>query len=557
MVLSSSYSVYAGDRPRRGVRVRRRRACGHAGAIVLAGMAAAASSTAAAQPPAARPLVGSFSAGSLALAFDSTAGWRVALNGTLAVEGVYELRRDTIVLRDRGGPRACSPDAVGTYTWARPGRTLNLVAVADSCQGRRGALAREWTTAAAMTGGVQALVGLTVIDGTGVPPRASTTLVVENGRIRDVFPDGSKPIPADADRVDLAGRWAIPGLIDAHVHLATDPSAEDARAIVLLRLRNALRGGVTTVRDMGGDARVLAGLARDANLGEIESPSLVYSAIFAGPDFFRDPRIVASSKGVTPGAAPWGRAVRDDTDVPRAVAEAKGAGARALKLYADLPARRVRPLVEEAHRQGLLVWSHAALFPARPSEIVDAGVDVLSHASLLVWEPVAQLPPYTARARGDFDNVSPTSDAIDRLLRKMASRGTILEPTLFVVSPQGRPSKSGEWAARVTARARALGVRIAAGTDGLIENGENARPNLHEELALLVQHAGLTPLEAISAATSIAATALGVQNDRGVLAPGKAADLVILSRDPTADIRNTRSIVWVMKAGKRYGGATP
>lgn len=529
-----------------GVRARR------LAAVLVAGMVPFPS--AAAQVTAARSLVGSFSASPLALAFDSAGGWRVTLNGTLGVEGSYELRRDTIRLRDRGGPRACPPAAVGTYTWARSGGTLNLIAVADACQGRRGALAREWT---ASSGGVQALVGLTLIDGTGAPARAATTLVLENGRIRDVFPDGSKPLPADADRIDLAGRWAIPGLIDAHVHLATDPSNEDSRATMLLRLRNALRGGVTTVRDMGGDARVLAGLARDANLGEIESPSLVYSAIFAGPEFFRDPRIVASSRGATPGTVPWGRAVRDDTDVPRAVAEAKGAGARALKLYADLPARALAPLVAEAHRQGLLVWSHAALFPARPSDIVDAGVDVVSHASLLVWEPTTELPPYTARARGDFDGVSPTSDAIDRLLRRMASRGTILEPTLFVVSPQGQPSKSGEWAARVTARARALGVRIAAGTDGLIANGENARPNLHEELALLVRHAGLTPLEAISAATSVAAIALGVQSDRGVLAPGKAADLVILSRDPTADIRNTRSIEWVMKAGKRYGGPTP
>jgi hypothetical protein len=134
---------------------------------------------------------------------------------------------------------------------------------------------------------------------------------------------------------------------------------------------------------------------------------------------------------------------------------------------------------------------------------------------------------------------------------------SILEPTLFVVSPGGQPSKAGEWAVRVTARARALGVRIAAGTDGLIPDGETARPNLHEELVLLVRHAGLTSLEAISAATSVAAAALGVQDDRGVLAPGKAADLVVLSRDPLADIRNTRSIEWVMKAGKRYGGATP
>jgi len=530
----------------RGVRARRLAALT---ALTLSPFPAAA-----AQLAPQRSLVGSYSAGALAVAFDSSGAWRVTLNGTLGVEGGFEVRRDTIVLRDRGGPRACTPDIVGTYTWARNGGTLNLTAVADACQGRRGALARAWTATA---GSIQAFVGGTVIDGTGAPPRPGTTLVVENGRIRDMFRDGSKPLPADANRVDLGGRWVIPGLIDAHVHLATDPSNEDNRATVLRRLRNALRGGVTTVRDMGGDARVLAGLARDANLGEIESPSLVYSAIFAGPDFFRDPRIVASSRGVTPGAAAWGRAVRDDTDVPRAVAEAKGAGVRALKLYADLPASRLRPLVEEAHRQGLLVWSHAALFPARPSDIVDAGIDVVSHASLLAWEPVAQLPPYTARARADFDNVSPTNDAIDRLLRTMASRGTILEPTLLVVSPQGQPSKAGAWAARVTTRARALGVRIAAGTDGLIEDAETARPNLPEELALLVRYAGLTPLEAISAATSVAASALGVQDDRGVLAPGKAADLVVVSRDPTADIRNVRSVEWVMKAGKRYGGTTP
>lgn len=404
----------------------------------------------------------------------------------------------------------------------------------------------------------QALFGATVIDGTGAPARGSMTLLIENGRVRDVFPDGSKPIPDGVSRIDLSGKWVIPGLIDAHVHLETDPSGEDNRTTVLRRLRNALHGGVTTVRDMGGDARVLAGLARDANLGEIESPSLVYSAIFAGPDFFRDPRIVASSKGVTPGEAAWGRAVRADTDIPRVVAEAKGAGVRALKLYADLPASRVKPLVDEAHRQGLLVWSHATLFPARPSEIVDAGVDVLSHASLLVWEPVRQLPSYTARARGDFDAISPADPAIDGLLRAMARRGTILEPTLFVVSrgARGQPSQSGEWAARVTARARTFGVRIAAGTDGLIEDSEKARPNLHEELALLV-NAGLTPLEAVSAATSVAASALGVQDDRGVIAPGKAADLVVLTRDPLADIRNTRSIAWVMKAGKRYEGPTP
>ena len=158
-------------------------------AIVVAVMATMPFDTTGAQATGPRSIVGSFGAGPLALAFDSAGGWRVTLNGTLGVEGAYELRGDTVRLRDRGGPRACSRDALGTYTGARTGRTMNLVAVGDSCQGRRGALARAWT--ATMSGGVQALVGLTLVDGTGAPARPSTTMLIENGRIRDVFPDGS------------------------------------------------------------------------------------------------------------------------------------------------------------------------------------------------------------------------------------------------------------------------------------------------------------------------------------------------------------------------------
>jgi len=506
-------------------------------------------SAAAAQTPEGA-LAGRYTAGPLELSLDGAGTWEVRLNGATAVTGAFELRGDTLVLNDRGGPRACPPDVAGMYAWSIAADTLTLRPLSDACEGRRGAIGRAWRR---RPGDVQALVGANVMDGTGAPVRPGMTVVVDGGTIRDVFPDGARPLPSDARRVEIDGLWLIPGLIDSHVHLATDPSRADDRATVLRRLRNALHGGVTTVRDMGGDARVLAGLAREALLGELDVPAIVYSAIFAGPEFFGDPRVVASSRGGKPGEVAWARVLDDDTDLVRAVAEAKGAGASAIKLYADVRPELIAPLVAEARRQGLAVWGHSALFPARPSEVVATGVDVVSHAGLLAWEPTGALPGYRQRAGADYDAVAPEGGAVDEVLRAMALRGTILDPTLFVYFANERAAAAQAWAARVTARAHELGVRVAAGTDGLIGPEEQAVPNLHEEMRLLVERAGLSPLDAIAAATSVSAAAVGLQ-DRGVIAPGKVADLVVLSADPTADIANTRAIHWVMKGGRRVGG---
>jgi imidazolonepropionase-like amidohydrolase len=394
-----------------------------------------------------------------------------------------------------------------------------------------------------------ALIHVTVIDGTGSPPMADRTLVVRDGRIAALYSSADRPPPAETQVLDLAGEYVIPGLIDTHVHLATDPSGIDRRAAVEQRLRNALHGGVTTVRDMAGDGRALASLARDALVGDIESPAIYYAALMAGPDFFTDPRVLAVSRGVAAGSAPWARAVTSGTDWPRAVAEAKGTGATAIKVYAAVSADVLRPLVAEAHRQGMKVWAHAALFPARPSEVVAAGVDAVSHASLFAWEGVPVLPAPMQRARPD-PLLKPEDPRMLSLYRLMARRHTIFDATLFVMGDA--PPERQAWCAAVTHAAWAAGVPISAGTDSIGVDAPGSLPDIHEELRLLVERARLPPLAAISAATLTGARAIGIDSVRGTIAVGKAADLVVLSSDPTADIRHTRDIVSVFRDGRRY-----
>jgi imidazolonepropionase-like amidohydrolase len=400
--------------------------------------------------------------------------------------------------------------------------------------------------------GVIALAHVTVIDGTGAPPRPDRTLLLRGGTIAAELPADSAELPAGAEVLDLRGRWVIPGLIDTHVHLATDPSAGDRRELVVQRLRNALYGGVTTLRDMAGDGRALAELSRAALVGDIESPMVYYVALMAGPDFFTDERVLAVSRGVEPGEAPWARAVTGKTDWRQAVAEARGTGATAIKVYAAVSAPVLRPLVREAHRQGLRVWAHATLFPARPSEVVEAGVDVVSHASLLAWEGADQIPGFTERRRVEPPPVD--DPRIQRLIREMKRRGTVLDATLFVLGDA--PPAIRRWSAEVTRAAWAAGVAVSAGTDSIGVDAPGTLPNLHEELRLLVQ-AGIPPLDAITAGTRNGARAIGIEASRGTIAPGKAADLVVLSADPVADIGHTRDIVMVFRNGRRYEPLSP
>lgn len=401
-----------------------------------------------------------------------------------------------------------------------------------------------------------------LIDGTGAPERKMASMLIRNGVIVALDTEQThqtrQPEPGSTwTRVDLQGGWVMPGLVDTHVHVARFP---DTRARAEAILRNAVKGGVTSVRDMAGDARALAELERAAGAGEFIGPNVVYSALFGGPDIFREGPTSQMSSGRTPGAAPWARAITLATDLHLAIAEAKGTGARIIKLYGDMDAALATATVREARAQGMLVTAHATMFPARPSDLVEAGIGSLAHAPYLVWEAVDQVPAdYRARIVGPWKDIPPDHPRLLALYRWMAKRGVSLDATLYVYkamrnfSPEVKADWTDEafaWAAQATRIAHQQGVRVTTGTDWF-EPGDGELPHTHDELALLVESAGFTPMEAIIAGTRNGAATLGLGATHGTLEPGKVADLLVLDADPLQDIHNTRRLRMTFRAGHR------
>lgn len=401
---------------------------------------------------------------------------------------------------------------------------------------------------------------LTLIDGTGAPPRRDMAVITRGPLIEAVVADSAVPEQptAGALTVDLSGRFLIPGLIDSHQHLATPPNRARAEAL----LRRDIYSGITATRIMADDLRAIAELDRAARTGELAGPDLYFAALVAGGSFFADPRTHAiSGGGLTPGQTPWAQAIDAQTDLRLAIAIARGTGATALKIYANLTADLVRRLTQEAHRQHLPVWTHAAIFPATPAQVIAAGPDTISHTCYLAYQLSAH-PPQSYQQRVPVDPApfaGGDNPVMAGLFRQLHDRNIILDATLRVYQEGERqavragrtPQCTLDLAARLTAQAHRAGVLISAGTDGDTPAGA-AYPALFEELELLVHRAGLTPLEAIRSATQIGAMAMAQGHHMGRIAPGFAANLVVLDRDPSADIANLRSVRFTVKQGRRF-----
>jgi imidazolonepropionase-like amidohydrolase len=365
--------------------------------------------------------------------------------------------------------------------------------------------------------------------------------VIRNGRISAIR--GARP--GEVGNPDVAGRYVIPGLIDSHVHLG-----QDAQTLGQI-LDSLIRRGLTSVREMACCANLYQGL--DSQADSSRMPRLFYSAFWADSLFFAvDPRV-----SPTPGAGklPWFLGVDESTELGGAVRDARASGATGIKIYSNLGPRLVAAITAAAHAQGMRVWSHPVVFPTRPSAVIAAGVDVVSHANLLVWEGADTLPSdYNAGHRfnpfgppAPYRSVAPDGPEVTRVLEAMRARGVILDATVSTL--RGAVSEEAyQWGVRVAALAHGMGIPIAAGTDR--DHFVDGHPALLAELEALVTDVGLSPVEALTAATRTGARVLGRDSTLGTVAVGKIADLVVLRSDPTRDVGALREVAHVIKGGR-------
>jgi imidazolonepropionase-like amidohydrolase len=405
--------------------------------------------------------------------------------------------------------------------------------------------------------------GAAIIDGTGDLLRPDMAIVVRGERIEAVVPVAELKVPTGAEVVDVRNQYALPGFINSHEHLATPPNRKFAEAM----MRRDLFSGVTAARCMGDDLRALADLARASRVLEIAGPDLYYAALFAGRDFMNDPRIVACCQGAKVGDTPWIHAIDRKTDLANAVTLAKGTGAIAIKIYANLSAELVAKIVAEAHRQGMQAWAHSMVFPATPREVIDAKPDSVSHIGYFGFQAMDKRPQkYQEREKFPIDP-APFANGDNKIMSSlfiaMKERKIILDATNYVYEtieqmrardPQNAPPPpfcSSKLAELLSTQAYKHGVLISAGTDSFAP-WEEPYSALQGEIEILVRKVGLTPTDAIRSATLVSAMSMGQQSEMGTLQPGKLANIVFLSANPLQDIGAVRQVVLTVKRGAQY-----
>jgi imidazolonepropionase-like amidohydrolase len=396
---------------------------------------------------------------------------------------------------------------------------------------------------------VTALVGGTVVDLEGGPALEDAVILVDGERISAIGARETVAIPADAQRVDASGKWLVPGLMNMHVHLGlvlpgrmTAELAGETDAALALRMaaaaRDILQAGVTTIRTPGDTRHAELALDRSIRKGESHGPRIhaAGEALVITGGHGSEPGVLyadgpyelikAARQQISLGAS-WVKIL-----ISGGIATDGGAIAEALMTPEEIGA-----VIDAAHRFGAKVAAHSGS-TAATDIAVDAGIDSIEHG-------------YT----------------LDRkVLRKMHKAGTWLVPTIVVSQPATAPFferiGSPPW---YLARREAVGklhwealktaieedVHIALGTDQLPHEPNDGTTATVREAEYYVQ-AGMTPLQALRAATIEPATMLGAEDETGSLASGKYADIVALRADPLEDIGALRTINFVMKGGTIY-----
>ena len=411
------------------------------------------------------------------------------------------------------------------------------------------------TASAQFSFGNYALQNVNIIDVNSNNVLYDYTILINNDKISDILPSKNYIANDTVQSIILKGKYVVPGLIDAHVHFATDPT-EERRDNAEKVLKEMLLTGITSVRDMAGDARALASLSRNTLVGDILGPNIYYSSLMAGSKFFADPRTIASAQGGISGKMPYMKAIDDNSNMVIEVAQAKGTGASGIKMYADLSNNEVVKIVEEAKRQNFPVWSHAALQIAKPSEIIASGVISISHANMLVYENddsenlikswIDHKP--NGKEKEFWDKEFEKMD-FSELYNLMINHNVVLDATMSVlVMYKNHPKMIWRYeiGKRIIQQAHKKGVLIAAGSDS------DQSTFVQHEMKLLVNECGFSPSEALVAATKYSAMATGILENEGTIEVGKKANLLLLNANPTENIEHIDDIFLVVKNGKLY-----
>jgi Tol biopolymer transport system component len=373
-----------------------------------------------------------------------------------------------------------------------------------------------------------------IIDGTGARATPPRDLFIERGRIARIAPAGTLAA-GTAQVLDAGGKWLIPGLIDLHAH--------EYRPDLMPGFP---RFGVTTIRDQGSPIGPLAAYADAVAAGHLAGPRVDYGGIQMYTDWAYD---LEDGQGVEPEA--------DSSHVQRAVAVAAAFGSAHVKTRTfrrwDVNAR----FIAEAHRRGMRVTGHCAhLLP-----LVAAGMDAKEHAGFCeprgdgpIYEDLVQLyrsagiaviPTISYSVLALAMNRHPDTLATDPELAPFLPPRSAFGWMLALDSAERRQYEQFAADARqTTAKLAQAGVTIGTGTDIW-----EVPTGVHLELEEMVA-AGVSPLQALHAATGAAARIIGADHELGTVEPGKWADLVLLDADPSADIRATRRIRAVVQSGR-------
>jgi imidazolonepropionase-like amidohydrolase len=401
-----------------------------------------------------------------------------------------------------------------------------------------------------------------VFDSARATLRPATTVVVAGGRIAAVGPDGTVARPSGAEVIDASGKTLIPGLWDMHAHLSPGDGLLD------------IANGVTTVRDLGNDPDVLAGIKKGFDDGTVIGPRVVLAGLVDGSG---------------PFSGPIKNKVDDEAQARAAVEDYARRGYVQIKIYSSIRPELMPVIARLAHARGMRVSGHVPAFMTA-EQFVREGADEIQHANFLMlnflFDDVkdTRTPArFTAVAEHGVE-IDPSQDRVKAFLALLKEKGTVLDPTLVAFEtmfvgkkgtispadaaiadrmppqvrrsflsgslpvPEGKEQRyrdSYRSMLRMIKAAYDLGIPIVAGTDDL------AGFSLARELELYVE-AGISAPEVLRIATLGGARVMKMDGDYGSIESGKAADLVLIDGDPTARIGDVRRADVVVKGGVVY-----